>query len=81
MLCPYVNTKVLVTQAVEFAYVLGVVKRSYDHMEPDVVKITLWPTIFPKCQFNTLLRVQPDFNLLIDKISQNKPFLLTSLEK
>ena len=46
-----------------------------------ILPFTLWPSRFPKKQFNLIMELQPDYNILIDKISQNSELLMNSLQK
>ena len=82
------NIKSLVTQTVEVALAHGVISRSKKQDEAagssvsiDHVRFTLWPSRIPKTRYTNLLQIQTDFNLLLDKISQNKAFLLDSLRQ
>ena len=70
----------LVTQAVDIAFTRGVIMRgNNDHI--DHARFTLWPSSFPKTHYDSLLQTQTDFNLLLDKMSQNKSFLLDALQQ
>ena len=79
----------LSTQAVEVALTRGVIMRGknqgkaaeYDRLNIDHARFTLWPSGFPKTRYTSLLQTQMDFNLLLDKMSQNKLFLLDSLQQ
>ena len=81
--------KSLVTQTVEVALVHGVIARNEKQGEAessvsiniDHLRLTLWPSRIPKTHYTNLLQIQADFNLLLDKISQNKSFLLDSLQQ
>ena len=72
----------LVLEAKNHAIENGVLKRSSDpERMVDLIQFTLWPTKFPKKQFDFLTQLQRDFNLLMDGISQNKRLLLDSLQQ
>ena len=79
--------KSLVTQTVEVALAHGVIARNEKQDEAegsvsiDHARLTLWPSRIPKTHYTNLLQIQADFNLLLDKISQNKSFLLDSLQQ
>ena len=87
------SIKPLVTQAVEVALARGVIKRSSKQdkddnsdrgrkdIDVDHARFTLWPSRIPKTYYSSLLCLQADFNLLLDKMSQNKSFLLDSLQQ
>jgi len=72
----------LVLEAKTHAIENGVLKKSSKpERMVDIIQFTLWPTQFPKKQFDFLTELQTDFNLLIDGISQNKRLLLDSLQQ
>ena len=83
--------KSLVTQTIEVALAHGVIARNEKHRDEverydqsvniDHARLTLWPSRIPKTHYTGLLQIQTDFNLLLDKISQNKSFLLNSLQQ
>ena len=60
----------------------GVVKLRPDPEKPmEIVPLTLWPSRFPKRQFDFIIQLQEDYNLLIHKISQDREFLMDSLQQ
>ena len=77
----------LVVPAIEVALAHGVIKRSSKQdkarnpINVDHARFTLWPLRIPKTHYNILIQTQTDFNLLLDKMSQNKSFLLDSLQQ
>ena len=76
----------LVTQVVEVALARGVIQSSdkentNNAISIDHARFTLWPSRFPRIHYNCLLQIQKDFNLLLDKMSQDKSFLLESLSQ
>ena len=72
----------LVLEAKNHAIENGVLKKSINQERMvDLIPFTLWPTQFPKKQFDFLTQLQTDFNLLIDGISQSKRLLLDSLQQ
>jgi len=81
------DIKPLVTQAIEVALAHGVIKRSSKQDETDTAvsvdhaRFTLWPSRIPRTHYDSLLETQTDFNLLLDKMSQNKSFMLDSLRQ
>ena len=82
------DIKTLVTQAIEVALTRGVIKRSSNKQDEantavnvDHARLTLWPSRIPRTHYDCLLQTQTDFNLLLDKMSQNKSFVLDSLQQ
>ena len=80
----------LITQAFEVALTRGVIMRGknqgeasteYGGLNVDHARFTLWPSGFPKTHYTSLLQAQMDFNLLLDKMSRSKTFLLDSLQQ
>ena len=82
----------LASQAVEVALTRGVILRGSNvqgktaechggALNIDHARFTLWPSRFPKTHYANLLQTQTDFNLLLDKMSQNKSFLLDALQQ
>ena len=83
------DVKPLVTQAVEVAIARGVIFRDCKQdkgggsgmNKVEHARFTLWPSRVPKTHYASLLQTQTDFNLLLDKMSQDKSFLLDSLQQ
>jgi len=72
----------LVLEATNHAIENGVLKKTADHNRMvDLIPITLWPTQLPKKQFDFLIHLQTDYNLLMHGISRNKRLLLDSLQQ
>ena len=74
-------TSLVLSDAKDHAVQYGVM-RSIDPRKPmEVVPLTLWPSRFPKRQFDSIIQLQEDYNVLIDKISQDRELLIDSLRQ
>ena len=69
----------LALDADDHAVQYGVMKRPDPNKPMQVVPFTLWPSRFPKRQFDSIIQLQEDYNVLIDKISQDRELLMDSL--
>lgn len=72
----------LVAEAKDFAFQNGLLRKSSKHdAGVEIISFTLWPLRIQRSSLEFLLRLQKDYNSLIDVISQNKKLLLDSLQK
>ena len=75
------DTDSLVSEARDFAFQNGLVKRTKQDTEVQIISFTLWPSRFQRSSLEFLLQLQKDYNVLIDTISRNKNLLQASLHK
>ena len=76
------TTESLVTEAKDFAFQNGLLRKSSKQdAEVEIISFTLWPSRMQRSSVDFLLRLQKDYNSLIDVISRNKKLLLDSLQK
>ena len=72
----------LVAEAKDFAFQNGLLRKSSKNdAGVEIISFTLWPSRIQRSSLDFLLRLQKDYNSLIDVISQNKKLLLDSLQK
>ena len=71
----------LALDAKDHAVQYGVMQRVDPRKPMEVVPFTLWPSRFPKRQFDSIIQLQEDYNILIDKISQDRELLIDSLQQ
>ena len=72
----------LVSEARGLAFQNGLLRKSAKQgTEVQIIPFTLWPSRLQRNQLDFLLKLQKDYNSLVDTISQNKNFLLASLQK
>ena len=76
------TTGSLVTEAKDFAFQNGLLrKRSKQDAGVEIISFTLWPSRMQMSSVDLLLRLQKDYNSLIDMVSRNKKLLVDSLQK
>ena len=74
----------LVEKARDFAVINGILMIPKDAPSPDLFShapFTLFASPFPKALYLQGLKVQKDFNVLVDKISKDHEFLESSLAR
>ena len=72
----------LALDAEDHAVQYRVMQRPDDPEKPlQIIPFTLWPSRFPKMQFDFIIQLQEDYNLLIHKISQDRELLMGSLQQ
>ena len=71
----------LVLDAEDHAVQFGVMQRTDPNKPMQVVPFTLWPSRFPKRHFDSIIQLQEDYNILMDKISQDRELLMDSLQQ
>lgn len=50
-------------------------------LSPAIIPVTLQPSLFPYDQFQSVLKLQTEFNSLIDSVSRDYDFLFQTFEK
>ena len=71
----------LVLDAANFAVEYGVMQKPDPKKPMQILPFTLWPSRFPKKQFDLIIKLQQDYNILIDKISHDSELLINSLQQ
>ena len=71
----------LALDAEDHAIKHGVVKIPNPEKPVQIFPFTLWPSRFPKREFDSITKLQKDYNLLIHKISQDRELLMDSLQQ
>ena len=71
----------LALDAEDHAAQYGVMQRVDPRKPMQIVPFTLWPSRFPQWQFDSIIQLQEDYNILIDKISQDRELLIDSLQQ
>jgi hypothetical protein len=77
------NIETINKEAIEWCFAHGLImyhEKSFEEL-PRVVSapISLFPSPFPRRWYNWAVNIQPLFNILVDKISQDETFLISSL--
>ena len=76
------ETESLVSEARGLAFQNGLLRKSTKQdTEVQIISFTLWPSRLQRSNLDFLLQLQKDYNSLIDTISQNRNFLLASLQR
>ena len=71
----------LASDAADHAVEYGVMLRPEPEKPMQIIPFTLWPSRFPKQQFDFVTKLQEDYNFLLDKISQDGELLMNSLRQ